>query len=142
MNPEQITAMLEPRFSNKKILVFVGTSGSGKTALVRGLNKDGIPVIVTHTTREQRVNEFNGIDYHFVSEEEFMNIEKVEYARYAGNYYGISKEEIDSKLSHHNCVAVITSIEGALSIRKNYPLSANLIFVSIDKETADRKSVV
>lgn len=135
-NPEQISRLIESQFSVKKILVFIGASGSGKTALVRGLNKDGIPVVVTHTTRKMRANEFNGVDYHFVSEDEFKSIDKVEFAEYAGNYYGISKQEIDSKLSKHDCVAVITSIEGGLSIRKAYPQSANLIFVSVDKKTA------
>lgn len=136
LSPSQIVKEIESRISNKKILVFIGTSGSGKTALVRGLNKDGIPVIVTHTTRKMRPNEFNGIDYHFVTTEEFMRIEKLEYAEYAGNYYGISKHEIDDKLSRHDVIAVITSVEGGHAIRKTYPQSANLIFISVDKDLA------
>lgn len=135
-NPQQISKLLEHRFNNKKILVFIGPSGSGKTALVRRLSKDGIPVIVTHTTRPVRANEYDGIDYHFVSEEEFERIEKVEQASYAGHHYGISKHEIDDKMSRHDCIAVITSIEGGLAVKKHYPQSANLIYVDVDKETA------
>lgn len=139
MSPEQIVNEIESRTSNKEILVFIGTSGSGKTALVRGLNKDGIPVIVTHTTRKIRPNEFNGIDYHFVTIDEFMRIDKLESAEYAGNYYGISKREIDDKLSRHDVIAVITSIEGGHAIRKTYPQSANLIFISVNKDLAMKR---
>lgn len=141
ITPEQIVQEVESRIRNKKVLVFIGPSGSGKTALVRGLNKDGIPVIVTHTTRKMRPNEFNGIDYHFVSVEEFKGIEKIEHAEYAGNYYGISKQEIDDKLSRHDVVAVITSIEGGHAIRKAYPHYANLIFVSVDEGMAIERMI-
>lgn len=136
VTPSEIVNSVEQLLNKKKIMVFIGSSGSGKTALVRGLNKDGIPVLVTHTTRAMRQDEVDGIDYHFVTEDEFMKIEKIEYACYAGNYYGISKKEIDDKLSRHNVVAVITSIEGGEAIRKAYPQYANLIFVSVEKEVA------
>lgn len=141
LSPDEVIKKITTHLSNKKILVFIGTSGSGKTALVRGLNKDGIPVIVTHTTRQQRPNEFNGVDYHFVTVEEFMNIEKLEYAEYAGNYYGVSKKEIEDKLSKHNVIAAITSIEGGLAIRDAFPYYATLIFVDIDEELAIERMI-
>lgn len=141
LSPNEVLKKITSHLSNKKILVFIGTSGSGKTALVRGLNKDGIPVIVTHTTRPQRPNEFNGVDYHFVTVDEFMDIEKLEYAEYAGNYYGVSKKEIEDKLSKHDVIAAITSIEGGLAIRDEFPHYATLIFVDIDENLAIERMI-
>lgn len=81
------------------MIILTGPSASGKTATCLYLEKHyGIKKVVTHTTRAIRVNEIDGVDYHFVSKEEFEkmvnNNEFIEHVTYNGNYYGTSKAEV------------------------------------------------
>ena len=81
------------------MIILTGPSASGKTATCLYLEKNyGIKKVVTHTTRTIRENEIDGLDYHFVSGEEFQkmidNHEFIEYMFYNGNYYGTSKREV------------------------------------------------
>lgn len=81
------------------MIILVGASASGKTEVAKNLGKlFGVKKVVTHTTRPMRSGEINGIDYHFVSYEQFLKLEKagnfVETTKYNDNYYGTSKAEI------------------------------------------------
>ncbi len=81
------------------MVLLVGPSASGKTEAAKLLGKRyGIVKAVTHTTRKPRLGEIDGVDYHFVSEEEFLRLEKegafVETTCYNGKHYGCSKKEI------------------------------------------------
>ncbi len=83
------------------MLVLVGPSASGKTQILKILmEKYGMKKLVTYTTRPMRVNEVNGIDYHFVSKEEFLNkLENdffFETIEYNNNFYGTSKNDFSS----------------------------------------------
>lgn len=86
------------------MLILVGASASGKTEVAKLLfKKYGLVKAITHTTRERREHERNGVDYYFVSKEAFKKllIEDffVEHTEYNGNYYGCSKKEIsDNKV--------------------------------------------
>lgn len=77
----------------------MGASASGKTEVAKMLGKlFSIKKVVTHTTREMRVNEVNGRDYHFVTKEEFLRLKAEDYfvetVEYNDNFYGTSKDEI------------------------------------------------
>lgn len=81
------------------MIILVGASASGKTEVAKLLNKlYRLRKVVTHTTRKMRSNEKQDIDYHFVSEKEFLKLKEkgsfVETTFYNGNYYGSSKKEI------------------------------------------------
>jgi guanylate kinase len=84
-----------------KIFVVSAPSGTGKTTLNRRLLKEnpGIEMSVSYTARPKRENERDGVDYHFISKEEFQkHIEAgdmLEYAEVFGVYYGTSKKEIE-----------------------------------------------
>ena len=85
-----------------KLLVLVGPSASGKSAIVKHLEKEyGIKKFVTCTTRPIRVGEVDGVDYYFFDKEEFLtrynNCEFIETVFYNGNYYGTLKSEVDIK---------------------------------------------
>lgn len=80
-------------------LVIAGASGSGKSTLVRHLLTrfpSLFTLSISYTTRTPREREVNGRDYHFISssafEKKIQNNEFIEYAEYAGNYYGTGKE--------------------------------------------------
>jgi len=81
------------------MIVLTGASASGKTEVAKLLNlKYNIKKVVTHTTRNVRLGEKDGVDYHFVSKQKFQSMIKenkfVEWMIYNDNYYGTSKDEI------------------------------------------------
>ena len=89
------------------MIVLAGASASGKTEVAKVLAKKyGITKIVTTTTRDKRVGEVNGVDYFFVSKEEFekmiLDDRFVEYTLYNGQMYGSTKDQI----ANDKCVVI------------------------------------
>lgn len=84
---------------NIPMIILVGASASGKTEIAKVLYKEyGMKKAVTHTTRPIRPSETKDVDYHFVDEATFLDMEKkglfVETTFYNGNHYGCSKAEV------------------------------------------------
>ncbi len=82
------------------MIIVIGPSATGKSEIVKCLIKNyNYNKFVTTTTRKIRVNEVNGIDYHFLSVEEFKNKiennEFIEYVNYNNNFYGTEKRNIN-----------------------------------------------
>lgn len=82
------------------MILLVGASASGKTEIGKYLRKEfGLQKAITHTTRAPRKGERDGLDYHFVTEDDFASLERkgffVETTAYNGHHYGSSKKEID-----------------------------------------------
>jgi len=102
-------------------------SGAGKTSLLAGLVKQlpDIRVSVSHTTRAMRPGERDGIDYHFVTEPDFIAMleraEFLEHARVFNNLYGTSQRWVEEQL--HNGTDVILEIDwqGAAQVRRLLP---------------------
>jgi len=90
--------------NNEGIIVILSSpSGAGKTSLVKEISlKNNYSTSISHTTRKPRSNEVNGVDYHFVTQEEFTKLisEKkfLEYAKVFNNYYGSSEDVVFNKL--------------------------------------------
>ena len=89
------------------MIVLSGASASGKTEVAKVLaSKYGIVKVITTTTRKIRVNEVDGVDYFFVSNEKFLEMIKeekfVEYTEYNGNFYGSTKDQIQN----NKCVVI------------------------------------
>lgn len=118
----------------KRIYVIVGPSGSGKNTLGNHLIDKGIPELVSHTTRAMRVGEVHGINYYYVNKEEFDKIDKVESSNYAGNFYCLSKKEVESKLQKFDTVFVVADIDGMRQIKKMYPEETTSLFILVTKE--------
>lgn len=81
------------------MLILIGASASGKTEVAKTLAKKyNITKIVTYTTRAPRINERNGVDYNFVSVEEFAKLTSEDYfvetTYYNNNYYGTAKKDV------------------------------------------------
>lgn len=125
--------------SNKEmhnIIVISGPSGSGKTTLIARLMEQHSEIIfsTSHTTRPIRGREINGRDYHFITQEEFLemveNDQFVEWAKVYGNYYGTSYREVESKskIGGDKILALDIDVQGARKIKKKYR-EALFIFV-------------
>ena len=116
-----------------KILIIVGPSGVGKDTLMQqvfekhpGFFKKG----VTHTSRKIREGEKEGFNYYYVTKEEFLKLDAegglVEHNFYNGNYYGLSKMELEKGLKGEKILYAIIDINGANSVH-NLKIPANFI---------------
>lgn len=108
--------------SNEKYLITItGPSGAGKTTLVRNLLKYKVGIsmgeIISDTTRPMRTGETDGVDYNFLSDADFQSLTMVEKAVYDNYCYGISKKEIEKKLSKNNVTFAVVSIEGVICLK-------------------------
>ena len=119
----------------KNLVIITAPSGSGKTTLCKEiLKKEGkVQFSVSHTSRKMRQNEKNGIDYYFVTNEEFLDgIDKdqfIEWNYHFDCYYGTSKSQIQKSIDKKNLILLELDVKGALSIQKLYPDQTVSIFV-------------
>ena len=124
--------------SSTKIFVVSGPSGSGKTTLVgkvlahRSL-KDLLKRSISFTTREKRTNEVDGLDYFFISKEDFEVLRKrkkiLEWTTYLGYYYGTAKDYIEAQMGKSCGLMLCLDIKGAKQIKKIYSKQTVTIFV-------------
>ena len=116
------------------LLVLSAPSGGGKTTIAKLLlqGRDDLGYSVSATTRQKRPDERDGVDYHFLSRDEFVrrreNGEFLEWATYGGELYGTLKSEIERIFAQDRHAVLDVEIEGARQIRKNFPNSL-LLFV-------------
>jgi len=117
------------------LFVVSGPSGSGKSTLCRDLmKKPDFPfgLAVSHTTRAIRPREVDGIDYHFLSKEDFeRNLARglyLEYALVHGNYYGTPQTAVDAFLSQSKHGILEIDVQGGLQVKAKKPDTV-LIFV-------------
>ena len=104
------------------MLVVSSPSGAGKTTLCDGLLKDhpSLTMSVSVTTREAREGEEHGVDYYFVSKDEFRsmqeNNELLESAQVFGNFYGTPREAVDKVLNEGNDILFDVDWQGAAQL--------------------------
>ena len=117
------------------LIVLSGSSGAGKDVVLSRLKELGYPLryITTVTTRPQRANEKDNIDYHFVSTERFQEMisgnELLEWANVYSNWYGVPKQPVKQALDKGQDTIVKVDIQGAATIRKIIP-QAVFIFLT------------
>lgn len=101
-----------------KILLIIGASSSGKTTLGEFIQTLGVPELVSHTTRQKRKGEVEGETYYYITKEEFDKLDKLEQTYYAGNYYCLSKQEVERH--KEDLVYCIVDSYGVRQIKNNY----------------------
>ena len=117
-----------------KLIVITGPSGVGKGTLVKLLlqRHPQLQVSISATTREPRPGETNGIEYYFLSQRDFEtaidNQELLEWAEYAGNYYGTPKAQVVQQIELGNYVLLEIELAGARVIANIFP-EARRIFI-------------
>jgi guanylate kinase len=123
------------------LIVISGPSGVGKDSVLQGLKRRNLPVhfVVTVTTRPRREDEAHGVDYFFVSKDEFAHMieheELIEYAIVYNDYKGIPKQQVREALASGQDVVMRVDVQGAATVRKLAP-EAVLIFLTTESEDA------
>ncbi len=118
----------------KKLFVISGSSGVGKGTVLKGfLEKNpNFMLSISCTTRAPRKGEVDGVNYFFLTKEEFQNCidndKFLEWAEFAGNRYGTKKKYIQQCLEEGKDIILEIDTQGALQVKKQMP-EAVLIFI-------------
>jgi guanylate kinase len=118
-----------------RVFVITGPSGVGKGTLIRGLIErlPQLQLSVSATTRAPRPGERDGVEYHFLTREEFdRNVaagEFVEHADYAGRSYGTLRSEVAQQMLRGHPVVLEIEVQGARQVRESVP-NAVQVFIA------------
>ena len=129
-----MTSTPNPARHRGRLFVISGPSGVGKDSVIDGLKKLGRPYhfTVTATTRRIRPGETHGIDYIFLSRDDFRhmieNDDLLEWAEVYGNLYGVPKSQVNDALNRGQDVIMKIDVQGAATVKRLYP-DAVLIFL-------------
>ncbi len=116
-------------------------SGAGKTSLVTALleKSTGLQVSISHTTRQKRPGEVDGVNYHFVSKEQFQAMLKqqafLEHAQVFSNNYGTSRQWVDDTLARGCDVILEIDWQGAAQIHQQLPDTVSIFVLPPSKNT-------
>lgn len=128
-----------PRKDQSLLIVISGPSGVGKDTVIQRMKERNLPFhfVVTAATRTKRENEVDGVDYFFVTHDEFAAMiehdEMLEYAIVYNDYKGIPKAQVRQALASGKDVVMRLDVQGAATIRKLYP-GALLVFLTTQNE--------
>lgn len=127
------------------LYVISAPSGAGKTSLVAGMleQDEKLGVSVSHTTRSMRTGEQDGVNYHFVSREEFEAMigrgDFLEHADVFGNYYGTSQVWVKKKLAAGQDVILEIDWQGAEQVRRLMPDCVSIFIVPPSPESLRKR---
>jgi guanylate kinase len=130
-----------------RVFVITGPSGVGKGTLIRGLlaRIPELELSVSATTRAPRPGEQDGVDYHFLTDEEFDRKVAagafVEHAAYSGRRYGTLRSELERRTEQGIPVVLEIEVQGARQVRKTMP-DAVQVFIAPPSRAALRERLV
>jgi len=144
--------------NNACLFTISAPSGAGKTSLVRALTErkqSSIGVSISHTTREIRSGEADGVDYHFVSEDEFQQMmaddQFLEYAHVFDKSYGTARASVEAFFDSGKHVILEIDWQGARQVKQKMPDTVCIYILPpsrealeqrlIDRATDDRKTI-
>ena len=131
--------------NQKKLIILTGPSGVGKGTVIKeilGIEKK-IWLSISATTREPREGEKDGENYYFLNQEKFKEmIEQnlfLEWAQFAGNYYGTPLSSVNEKIKNGFIVLLEIEVEGARQIKEKFPNSMSIFLLPPDEEELERR---
>jgi guanylate kinase len=130
-----------------KVFVITGPSGVGKGTLIRGLREElpELELSVSATTRNPRPGERDGVDYHFLTPDEFEQRvaagDFLEHASYSGHRYGTLRSEVERRLAEGRPVVLEIEVEGARQVRGAMP-EAVAVFIAPPSDEALRARLI
>ena len=129
------------------MLILSSPSGAGKTTITKKIQQkyQSFKISVSHTTRLPRSNEIDGVDYHFVSNEKFLEYVKqnkfYEYAKIFENYYGTLKKNVDEAIKSNDIIFDI-DWQGTKKLSKYKNLNLIKIFLITDNKEELKKRLI
>jgi guanylate kinase len=130
-----------------RVFVITGPSGVGKGTLIRTLRErmPELELSVSATTRAPRPGEKDGVDYHFLTDEDFQRRvdagQFVEHATYSGRRYGTLRSELERRLRAGHPVVLEIEVQGARQVRRTMP-EALQVFIAPPSREALRTRLV
>lgn len=128
-----------------KLFVIAAPSGAGKTTLVQALTRNNpeLRFSISYTTRPQRSNEAHGVDYLFVTREEFIKLRDtdrlLESAEVFDNLYGTSREQVERHLGDGHNVILEIDWQGARQVRKSMPGAVSIFILPPSVRELERR---
>ncbi len=129
------------------VLVITGPSGVGKGTLIRLLRerRRSIRLSISATTRSPRAGEEDGVDYHFLKDEQFDRLVAdgafVEHARYAGERYGTLRSELEGRPDESQLIVLEIELQGARQVRLALPDALQVFIAPPSFETLRERLV-
>lgn len=117
------------------LFIVSAPSGAGKTSLLKALveTEEQIKVSISHTTRPMRPGEADGVDYHFTSQDRFLELigdaAFLEHAEVFGNFYGTSEASIRELLASGLDVILEIDWQGARQVRQRFPGAVSIFIL-------------
>ena len=128
-----------------RLFVLAAPSGAGKTTLVHALTtkNPGLRFSISYTTRPQRSNEADGVDYIFVDVDQFKQLEAdcelLEHATVFGNFYGTSRKQVETILADGHNVLLEIDWQGARQVRESMPDCVTVFILPPSLEELERR---
>lgn len=125
------------------LLVISGPAGSGKGTVVKALREmmPELSLSVSATTRSPRPGEVDGVNYYFITRDEFekkiADGEILEYTEYCGNYYGTPAEGVRLALDEGRDIVLEIEVDGAEQIRRKFPDAVTAMLIPPDGRTLE-----
>lgn len=129
------------------IIVISAPSGAGKTTLINKLLKteDDFMFSISTTTRPKRWDEVDGINYHFVSKDDFCRMinddDFVEWAEVYGNYYGTTKKEVDRIRSSGKIPLFDVDIQGSMNLKNQLKEGVFIFIIPPSRDVLEKRLV-
>ena len=127
------------------LIVFSAPSGGGKGTILDELKKqnENLKVSISATTRAPRDKDVNGVNYHFVTKEKFMemleNGEILEHAEFCGNYYGTPKASVMELTEKGYDVVLEIEVQGGAQIKKIMPDCVSIFITPPSLEILEKR---
>ncbi|MBL0701559.1 MAG: guanylate kinase [Spiroplasma sp.] len=126
-----------------RLIVLSGPSGVGKGTIRENLKFKDYVFSVSSTTRQPRTGEVNGVDYNFITKEEFQekvkNGEMLEHAEFVGNYYGTDKQVVEELLITGKNVLLEIECQGALQVLEKVKDTLSVFIIPPSLEELERR---